>query len=158
VVSGTVGFSLSDSQVTGVDVGGGPTVDGTLFTLTLTVQNVVIGTSTVGFKVNAGSFTLAEFTPTSASDTRSWSAFQASITDASLIGLPGISFGAISITVGVNQASGTGATPLNWAQTKLAAAGLTFGGAVTLSVSGTLTSTPGNPVSLFGLVSADSIS
>ena len=123
LVTGTVGFSLTKQDVSNVDVGGGTLSSGTLTTIGLTVSNVFLGVGGIGFTLTSGSVTVAILSPTAASDARRWTAVSAQLGGASLTGIPGISLAASELDINVNQASGAGATPLNWTTA--------FGGSIT---------------------------
>src|SRR5262249_13580547 len=69
-----------------------------------------------------------------------------------LTGIPGVSLVVDSLSIGINQASGTNATPLDWTQSALGSpAGVAFTTGATLLVSGRAHTTGSG---IFGLVSA----
>ena len=115
LVSGDVGFSLSTQTVTNVNVGAGPALaSGTLTEIGFSASDFFLGVDGIGFHTN-GTVAIASLKPTVA-DGRSWLAVSSTLTGADLVGLGSfLTLRADMLQVQVNQASGTGATALNWA-------------------------------------------
>src|SRR5205814_413401 len=112
-VRGTVGFTYETKTVTVNLPGGGTLAGATLSTVSLTVINLFVGQpGGVGVQVGAGSLTIAQISKSG--DPRSWLAVNASLSNASFVGVDGLTLTINSLTVQVNRAAGTGATPLDW--------------------------------------------
>ena len=135
LISGSTDFSLTKSTVTGTNLGGVTGLSSaTLTTIGLSNASVTLGAGGVGFAVTGGSLTVATLSPTATTDARRWTAISATIGSASLTGIPGVTLTATALEVDVNQASGAGATPLDW--THVPAAPVSFTGAL-LEIAGT---------------------
>ena len=118
----------------------------TLSQLTVTVTTATIGTGGVAFTAAGGTFRVATVTPASTGDDRRWRAISSNLTSASLDGIDGLTLELSGIAVELNEASGTGATPLDW--TSLGVTGIDFTEDVK-RVRGTVTD-----LDLFGFVTA----
>ena len=135
IVSGTTDFSLTKSTVTGTNLGGVTGLSSaTLTTIGLSHASITLGAGGVGFAVTGGALTVAILSPTATTDARRWTAVSATIGSASLTGIPGVTLTATALEIDVNQASGTGATPLDW--THVPGAPVSFSGAL-LEIAGT---------------------
>ena len=133
-VTGTAGFAVTESNV---DVATPALPGANLLVISLTSPTLTIGAGSFGLTLggSGSSVTIASLTPASP-DGRSWTAVQATgLTGSLAIGtLATASLTGVSIDV--NSAGGTGATPLDW--TGVAGSGITLTGSTAFAVSGTL--------------------
>ena len=133
-VTGTATFAVTESDV---DVTTPALTGASLLVISLTSPTLQIGVGSFGLSLGGAgsSVTIASLTP-GTPDGRSWTAVQAT-------GLTGsLTIGSLAtatltgVSIDVNSASGTGATPLDW--NGVAGSGITLGGATPFAVSGTL--------------------
>ncbi|TMD73457.1 MAG: hypothetical protein E6I81_04345, partial [Chloroflexi bacterium] len=147
VLKGGASFSVSRTLVASPD---GDFIDAPLLVGSLRVdsskgQQLTLGTAAFGVAVTSGDLHLATLSEPGGAG-RTWFGLDAKDVSGSLTG-PGLHADVTNGLVQVNQASGAGATPLDWSQPGLSAAGL--------SLSGTIARVAGDVSNLdvFGLVS-----
>ena len=122
-VSGTVGFSY-ETKTVDARVGSGDDLDNaTLSLISLTVTNLFVGVpGGPGFTLSSGKLSLALLKPNAtANDGRSWMALTATLGNASLTGIDGLTLSISSVTAKINRGAGTKTTggaaadAINWA-------------------------------------------
>ena len=110
-ISGELGFSL-ELMTANVKIDGSTTLTNAKLTeITFTVNDLTIGGGGVGFHVTGGGLALVMVKPADESDHRSWLALQADLTGGTFTGIQGLDFTIHTLSVGLNSASGTNASP-----------------------------------------------
>ncbi|MHC4396401.1 MAG: hypothetical protein ACYS1A_12170, partial [Planctomycetota bacterium] len=93
--------------------------DASMIIIALSDVDVFVGVGDVGFQVTDGQFGLAHIKSTVTGDSRSYLGIKASLADASLVGIDGLTASVSNVSVLINQASGDDgfglvAEPLDW--------------------------------------------
>ena len=125
LITGSSTFTVSESTIN-VTVGGTTLTGAELLTLGLGSLNLSVGSASgPHFSITGGSLAVAALaapTPSAGTDTRSWLGVIGAVTSASLVsGIPDLTLTVTSLTLRLNQASGTytngtsvDAAPLDW--------------------------------------------
>ncbi|HVM56368.1 MAG TPA: hypothetical protein VMT74_02815, partial [Gaiellaceae bacterium] len=134
-LTGSAGFSVTESNV---DVTTPTLHAANLLAITLTSPTLSIGTSSFGLTLggSTATVTIASLTPATP-DGRSWTAVQGSNLGGSLTVGSLVTATVSGVSIDLNSASGTGATPLDW--NGVMGSGITLSGSSAFAVSGTLT-------------------
>src|SRR5207247_9377459 len=113
-LSGDLGFSL-ELKTANVKLDATHTLTGAKVTeLSFTVSNLDVGVGGIGFHVTSGGLAIVTGKPSDPADHRSWLAVQADLENGTFTGVDGLDLTIHTLHVGLNRASGAGATPLNW--------------------------------------------
>ena len=142
VSADSLSFALTTTTVTNLAVGPSQTLSsGTLTEISFSATSLFAGVAGIGFQTS-GTVGVAILKSTVAGDARTWTAAYAALQSPSFVGGGSLfSISADAVEVKVNEASGTGATPLDWSTAfpgGLVIPGATSADAVTIDFSGSL--------------------
>jgi hypothetical protein len=118
-ITGNANFAFAQ-QTVNVELSSTETLaDASMIIIALSDVDVFVGVDDVGFAVTDGQFGLAHIKSTVTGDSRSYLGIKASLADASLVGIDGLTASVSNVSVLINQASGDdgfglGAEPLDW--------------------------------------------
>ena len=108
LLAGSTHFVISQSTVDVPSVG---ETGANLLTIALSNVHLAVGTTSIGAQIGGGSLTIGLLV--AASGPKRWFGLSSSSLSASLV-LPGVTATISNLNIQVNEASGAGATPLDW--------------------------------------------
>src|SRR5918992_1137577 len=134
-VSGDLAFDRQTVDVSTTAAAGAELVGATLTRIAVTNVDVSLTLGPITVSATGGNLYLAQVTPAGAAPTLSYQALDASLADASITGIPGITLSVDAIGVRLNQASDTPTAPaaLNWTNSVDVDRNGSFGDAVVIT-------------------------